>query len=318
MSTLRSRSGKPGDLPPADDPFFYGFRYVEKTVKGRRRSVQVSLTREDVLHPREGDFVTQNGPHNQDCAYLHYVVQLQVRLEPDTMVVSDFLVNWGVSGMRGHGPDLGVFRGVAPPHPTSSLNVAETGARPELIIEVTSPSTRSTDLHDKRRHYWKAGVPVYVIVDEQFRRGQRYLRIIPYRRGPRGYLRQPLDSRGWFWLEAVQLWLGQENGRVALYDAQGQRILTPEEEAEHRQQEEQRRIQAEQQVTQEKERTAQAEQQAAQEKERATQAEQGKIQAEQRATQAEQLAVRLRELSRKARQGLASPEELIELERLGG
>ena len=48
---------------------------------------------------------------------------------------------------------------------------------------------------------------------------QRQLRIIGYERGKRGYRRMPLDSQGRLWLETVQLWLGQENGRVVCYDS---------------------------------------------------------------------------------------------------
>jgi len=263
--------------------------------KGRRRWVQQPLTREDVLHPQEGDHVTQNRDHDDDCDYLRDVLRTKLQGEPTTLVGHDLLVRWDVPGLGAHGPDIVVIRKVPLPLPRDSFDVAAAGVRPELIIEVTSPSTRDVDLNDKRRAYWRAGVPVYVIVEEQFLHGQRQLRILPYRRGPRAYRKQRLNARGWFWLEAVELWLGQENGRVALYDAQGQRMLSHRELSNALEQTQQRAQQADQ---------------------RAADAAQQATQAEQRATQAEQRAARLAELSRKARHGLASPEELLELERL--
>ncbi len=248
MSTIRSNPGQADRPQPQGNPFFYGFRDVVSTdEQGKHKVERQALTREDVLHPREGDHVTQNTDHDKDCDYLCDVVRAQVRQEPATVVYHDVLINWGIPGLGGHGPDLVLFRGLRDPQRRrDSFNVAEEGVRPELIIEVTSPSTRAGDLNDKVREYFQAQVPVYVILDEQFRRGQRRLRIIPYRRGPRAYRRQRLDARGWFWLEAVQLWLGQENGRAALYDAQGHRLEGYVEVVETLQREAEARRQAEQ------------------------------------------------------------------------
>ncbi len=111
-----------------------------------------------------------------------------------------------------------------------------------------------------------------------------------------------MNAQGRFWLEAVHLWLGQENGQVALYDAHGNRLGGFDETAVARQQAEQR--------------AAQAEQQATESQQRATQAEQQVTQAQQEATQAKQRMARLTELIRKVRRGLASQEDLLELDRL--
>ena len=56
--------------PDLADPFFYGWREV------RRNGVLVNvpLTREDMLHPQEGDHVTVNDPHVQLCTDLFVII----------------------------------------------------------------------------------------------------------------------------------------------------------------------------------------------------------------------------------------------------
>lgn len=114
------------------------------------------------------------------------------------------------------------------------------GARPELIIEVTSPATRNNDLNKKPDIYWRARVPYYVIVDATLDQDQRQLNIIGYKRGPRRYRQMPLDAQGRLWLEPVRLWLGQENGWVVCYDEQGRRQENYTEACESRQAAEER------------------------------------------------------------------------------
>ena len=52
----------------------------------------------------------------------------------------------------------------------ATLDVAAEGARPALVVEVTSPSTRENDLGTKPDFYHRAGVPLYVIADVAGRR----------------------------------------------------------------------------------------------------------------------------------------------------
>src|SRR5438045_2168111 len=62
-------------VPPANDPFFYGWRIVHsKSPNGRAKEEQVPLTQEDILHPQEEDFRVHSQAHNDDCAYLKYVI----------------------------------------------------------------------------------------------------------------------------------------------------------------------------------------------------------------------------------------------------
>ncbi len=200
MSSIRATPGPPDRPQPDRDPYFYGWRDVVIRDEKGRRVVRQPLTREDALHPHEGDCMPQNRDHDRDVTYLRDVLVTQLQGEPTTLVAHDLLILWGVPGLKNHSPDLVVIPDAPLPHPRDSFDVAAAGVRPQLIVEVTSPSTHDLDLNDKRRQYWQAGVPVYVIVEEQFRRGRRHLRILPYRRGPRAYRRQRLASTagsGW-------------------------------------------------------------------------------------------------------------------------
>jgi colicin import membrane protein len=259
MNIIRKPSDADRPRQPKNDPYRFGWRDVPRIDEcGREHFDMVPLTEEDILHPELEDHVTQNMPHQVDCAYLFGTFQIALSGRAGALVVADHKVIWDIAGMGSHGPDIAVVFGVQPERVRpESFDVAEHGVRPELIIEVTSPATRRNDLRVKPAEYWQCGVQYYVIVEEVPRHRQRQLRIIGYRRGKRGYRQMRLNARGWLWLETVQLWLGQENGRVVCYDKQRKPIVD-------RVQAEQERQQAEQRAEQEAQLRAEAEQRAAQ------------------------------------------------------
>jgi hypothetical protein len=119
------------------------------------------------------------------------------------------------------------FEGVTGPRVGrgGTFRVAERGARPLLVIEVTSPSTRKNDLTVKVQHYYRAGVPFYAIVDADEESERRPITVLGYRWTPEGYVFVPPDEQGRVWLEPVGLWLAGEQGHAVCYDAQGARIL---------------------------------------------------------------------------------------------
>ena len=74
---------------------------------------------------------------------------------------------------------------------------------------MTSPGTRRNDVVTKVDEYYRADVPLYVIVDVRYRHGRRtHVQLIGYRHGPSGYEKMALDERGWLWLEEVGVWIG--------------------------------------------------------------------------------------------------------------
>jgi Uma2 family endonuclease len=303
MSTVRDPKAF---VVPRKDPFRYGWRYVRRILPdGSKTFDQVPLTLEDVLHPQEGDFHVLTDEHNDDCAYLKYA--LRRHLGGKAMVLSDHRIAWEEPGPEAHGPDIAVIFGIRKRKRLGATFYAATeGVRPRLIIEVTSPDTRRNDVVTKVDEYYRAGVPLYVIVDVRHRQGQRTrLELIGYRHAPGGYEKMALDERGWLWLEELKIWIGIEGTRVVCYDRHGQKILDYAELAEAREAEAEARKAAE---------------------ERAKAAERGAKRAEARAKRAEtrakkeieerealearnrDLQERLRRLERRQQEGTESTE----------
>jgi Uma2 family endonuclease len=184
------------------------------------------LKQEDLLHPQEGDFIVHNALHDRDCHYLKDALLLSVADDPTAVVNHDVRTDWGVSGIEPHGPDLAVSRGVAPDwdRGQGTFRVAEWGARPVLVIEVTSPSTWAQDFNEKVIEYHAAGVPLYAIVDHCLDPSPGRVQVLLHRATPEGYVRVSPDERGWLWLGPVRLWLAGEGTDAVCYNEQGQRI----------------------------------------------------------------------------------------------
>lgn len=287
----------PNDEPtPETDPFFYGFRYVRREINGRVVTEQVPLTKEDALHPLEGDVITTGDPHDVDRTKLRDVATFQVRGVPNLRVFSDLSIDLGLTGVRPVGPDLSVVEGLRGRRLYRSLNLRRNRrARLRLVMEITSPSTRDGDLTTKRRYYWQAGVDFYIIVDEvSADETVRRLQLIPYQRGKARWRRMPLDAHGRVWIELLQMWLGVEGGFVVCYDAAGTEITDYVETREALHVEAAARVEAEARATEEAQARVNAEAQAVLEA-------QARADAEKRALQAEAEVRRLQRALRRAR-----------------
>jgi Uma2 family endonuclease len=209
MSTVSTH--RPAKRPPDDsDPFRYGWRYI--TVRGADGTdtiEQVPLTLEDVLFPETGDFIVQTDLHDTDSSYLKHVFNARLAHTPQAVAVSDCRVDWNIPGVRPLGPDIAVFFGVKRRKDWATLDVAAEGARPIMVVEVTSTGTRKNDVEIKPDFYHRAGVPLYVIADVlEEDENTRHMELIGYRYAPGGYERIDPDARGWIWLEPLGLWLG--------------------------------------------------------------------------------------------------------------
>ncbi|MDW8231908.1 MAG: Uma2 family endonuclease [Roseiflexaceae bacterium] len=210
------------DTPPVDDPFRYGWRFVPRpTPDDPHHFEQVPLTLEDVLHPEVGDFIVHSDRHETDRMYLTAVLRARLEESGAAVVLSDVRIAWDVPDLRPHGPDVMVIPGVRERQNWSTFEVAVEGARPALIIEITSPETRENDLERKVEHYARAGVAQYVIVDDLGRGRERRLRLLDYRLEAGEYRLSPLDATGRVHLAIANLWLGIEGDHVVCYDERG-------------------------------------------------------------------------------------------------
>jgi Uma2 family endonuclease len=218
----------PPDLPPQDDPFHYGWRYVLRRLDPDGNEVwdQIPLTLDDVLHPEVGDFIVNSTAHARDCKYLADVIESRCKRHPrwKALVLSDTRVAWPErKGVRGHGPDIAVIKEVLSDRERDILtfDVAAEGVLPSLLIEVASENTRFNDLATKVAHYHRVGVPQYVIVDaEKGPTGERVLHLIDYRHTPKRYVEAPPDGQRRVELLGLGLRLGVRDGRVVLCDTE--------------------------------------------------------------------------------------------------
>jgi Uma2 family endonuclease len=209
--------------PP--DPFRFGWRYVNKPgANGTSKSVRVPLTPEDLLHPQWGDVIPEHTYQERGRGYLSTVLNYRATDQPHRLILSDCLVNWGVKGLRNHSPDISVFDDVADrDRGRKSLSVRRERARPVLVIEIVSLDPydrrpRDNDVVIKVKEYYRAGVPLYVIIDQEEEDGPR--RLLGYQRGPRKYEAMSQDERGRLLLEPVGLLLGlREDDRPVCFDA---------------------------------------------------------------------------------------------------
>ncbi len=211
----------PPPTPPDDNPFRYGWRFVRRLgPHGREDWEQVPLSLEDVLHPQEGDTIPENSVHSGERAYLYSVYGQRLPAGAGNLVLSDTLVNWGVPGIRNHSPDISVFTDLQrpPPERIGVFDLVASGGRCRLAIEIVSPDTRVNDVAYKFDEYYRAGVPLYVIVDQEREDGPRRLR--GYQRTPTGYVPIPLDATGRLPLPFLGLSLGLVDNRLVCYDAQ--------------------------------------------------------------------------------------------------
>ena len=195
---------------PADDPFRYGWRYVETThPDGTVESVRVPLTEDDILHPRDGDSIVANEAHDAVRIYLKLAFRSRTAGRPGVVVLGDHLIDWQLSGLQALQPDVAVMAN-APPWTTIGEGVypvRDEGAAVVLVVEATSPSTRAKDFDAKLRIYPSVGVSQYVIVDLWNDAGEFEVRLFDYRRSPAGRAVGGLVPAGRVWLDAVECWL---------------------------------------------------------------------------------------------------------------
>ncbi|MFO0843544.1 MAG: Uma2 family endonuclease [Gemmataceae bacterium] len=209
---------------PGLDPFRYGWREAMRPDEnGRWQYTQIPLTLDDVLHPQEDDHFMVGEPHKKDCKLLLNALEAAVGGQPGVHVFFDHRVDWGLPELRPMGPDLVVWHDFpADWDENPTFRPKEHGARPAVLIEVTSPSTRDLDLNKKVKLYHKVGVPLYVIVDYWEEGEERRVSVFGYRATNEGYVRIDADEDERFWVEPVRMWLVGGGPQLVCLDEQGQ------------------------------------------------------------------------------------------------
>jgi colicin import membrane protein len=226
VSKIPATTSRPASSQP--DPYRLGWRYARVTRPDGSKAIdQVPLTQDDVLFPQEDDFIVQNTAHNADRGYLDDVFNGRVNDNATAIVLADCRVDWNIPGVRPLGPDIAVFFGVkrARSQHWDTFSVAVERAKPVLVVELTSRSTRKNDLGIKVDFYHRAQVPLYVIVDAVGDGAKRRIKLIGYRYTRKAFKLIAPRKDGRIYLEPLRLWLGitqdRRTGimRLACYDA---------------------------------------------------------------------------------------------------
>jgi colicin import membrane protein len=180
MSTV-SRSRAPVSEAPEPDPFRYGWRFIKvQQPDGAVELQQVPLSLEDVLFPEVGDFIAQTVGHDSDLNYLASIFRARLANDASAVVLHDCRTDWNLPGVRPLGPDIAVFLGLSRYTDWATFDVGEEGAQPALVVEVTSPDTRSHGVGPKVEYYHRARVPLYVIADVEENEQERHVELIGY------------------------------------------------------------------------------------------------------------------------------------------
>lgn len=124
------------------------------------------------------------------------------------------------------GPDFFVVLGTERKPRKSWVVWEEDGKYPNLIIELLSESTATTDRGLKKQIYQDIfRTPEYFWFDPNTLELQGY----ELMRGQ--YQTMQPDPRGWLWSHQLQLFLGIQDGKLRFFTADGQLVPTPEEAA---------------------------------------------------------------------------------------
>jgi colicin import membrane protein len=215
--------------PRQDDKPFYGWRYVSYAGKNGKKSMERKpLTLENVLHPQEGDYISQNSIHFGDEIYLADVCRARESRLQNGLVLGDCLIDWGIPGLGNHAADISIFDRlkVRPPEPISTFRLRPSGGRCLAVVEIVSPArpdTRQNDVTHKLREYHQAHVPLYVIIDQKKEGDPRA--VLAYRDTANGFVRKPLDRQGRILIRALGIRIGLKDSRVICHDAESDEEL---------------------------------------------------------------------------------------------
>ena len=187
----------------------------------------------DIDYPTsDGKPMAETDVHRDQMVDLIKALEFHFEDEPKVYVSGNILMFYEPGNKRKHrSPDVLVTLGIEN-RKRDNYKTWEEGKAPDLVFEITSKSTRSEDLGDKKGLYAFIGVREYVIFDPLEEYLEPKLRL--YRRSGEEFL--PVVGRP-LHLQTVNLDLEIVERKLRLRDSStGELLLTPEErvEVEHR------------------------------------------------------------------------------------
>lgn len=231
-------------------PLEYGYRQYTDPETGELRYAPLTLL--DIHYPTEDDigvvFVSQGSFYAMWAAIL--ATLLRTYFGPRWLILQDNLIYWQQPGVPPTGPDIAIIPdAVMPDEDHESYHVGRDGPIPIFVAEITSKSTRKSDLNTKPTRYAALGIQEYLIIDIRTRQTKDW-RLIGYRldgNHPEYRKLQP-DADGGITFPNVSLRFEAVNrSRIEVYSvATGERLLTLDEQKERAESAEQQAVAAEQ------------------------------------------------------------------------
>ncbi len=238
--------------PDDDEPQGWVLRVVELP-DGRVEEQQLPLTMERLLHPEEGDKVTQTDLHVSLLVSVLGRLRRWLERSPGVGVFADLLFDWNRPGLKNSGPDIAVVRDLPASREEISEQIGGTfdtaawGVRPHLAIEIVSPEhgrLRDKDLKDNVDLYAQAGITEYLVFNPvrlgskeplRQRRTKPALQLLGYHNRTPGtpYTRIQPDPQGRILSRTTGLsfWSDPDARRIEIFDrATGKRLLTGKEQ----------------------------------------------------------------------------------------
>jgi Uma2 family endonuclease len=190
--------------------------------------IQIPLTAEEFLHPKEGYRLPNSTFHDAIAGEAKDLLTRRYADTPDAGVFRDLLIEWDISQLADHCPDTFVVFGIQNREQIrNKFIVVEEGTRPVLILEVVSPRYRKADRETKVIQYAQAGVQEYVILDRRTYRRQTLDEVLGYRLMGSSYVPITPDDDRRILCQTVGLWISLQDGHLVMEDAQtGERLKT--------------------------------------------------------------------------------------------
>lgn len=126
----------------------------------------IHFRQQEVYYPEsDGKPVAETEVHIDELLTARFVLKEHLRDADDVYVNGNMLLYYAEEDPRKCvAPDVFVVRGV-PNHKRRVFKVWEEGQVPCFVLEITSDSTRSEDLHKKKDLYQTLGVEEYFLFD---------------------------------------------------------------------------------------------------------------------------------------------------------
>ena len=198
---------------------------------GTRDTIQVPLTPEEFLHPKEGYHLPNSTFHDQTTAEARDMLARRYENRSGVGVFSDVLIRWPNQEPKDCCPDVAVYFGLRDKRKNRErFTVATEGIRPIFVLEVVSPRYRKQDRKDKVEIYARAQVQEYGIVDRRSYRNQVFEEVLGYRLKEGRYEPIPPDENSRVRFETIGLWMSLHNEQLVMEDIEtGERLKTSRE-----------------------------------------------------------------------------------------